>query len=43
MDKKRLKTALAVLDAIRSTFPKTNEFIDSVLKEECRKRKDNRR
>ena len=41
--KKRLKTALAVLDAIRSTFPKTNEFIDSSLKEECGKRKDDRR
>ena len=33
MDKKRLKVALAV----RSTFPETNEFIDSTLKEECEK------
>ena len=39
MDKKRLKTALAVLDAVRSTFPETNEFIDSTLKEECEKEK----
>ena len=41
MDKKRLKLALAVLNALRSTFPETNEFIDSALKEECEKRKDN--
>ena len=26
-----------MLDAIRSRFPKTNEFIDSTLKEECEK------
>ena len=37
MDKKQLKVALAVLNAIRSTFPETNEFIDSTLKEECEK------
>ena len=37
MDKKRLKIALAVLNAVRSTFSETNEFIDSTLKEECEK------
>ena len=37
MDKERLNIALSVLDAVRSTFPKTNEFIDSSLKEECEK------
>ena len=37
MDKKWLKIALAVLNAVRSTFPETNEFIDSTLKEECEK------
>ena len=37
MDKKRLKIALSVLDVVRSTFPETNEFIDSTLKEECEK------
>ena len=37
IDKKRLKIALAVLNAVRSTFPETNEFIDSTLKEECEK------
>ena len=39
MDKKRLKIALAVLDAVRSRFPETNKFIDSTLKEECEKEK----
>ena len=39
MDKKWLKIALAVLNAVRSTFPETNEFIDSTLKEECEKEK----
>ena len=37
MDKKRLKIALAVLDAIKSRFPETQEFIDSTLREECEK------
>ena len=31
MDKKRLNTALSVLDAVRSRFPEKNEFIDSTL------------
>ena len=35
--KKRLKNALAVLNAVRNTFLETNEFIDSPLKEECEK------
>ena len=37
MDKKRLKIALSVLDAVRNRFLETNEFIDSTLKEECEK------
>ena len=37
MDKKRLKIALAVLDAVKSRFLETQEFIDSTLKEECEK------
>ena len=37
MDRKRLKIALSVLDAVRSRFPETNEFIDSTLKEESKK------
>ena len=39
MDKKRLKIALAVLDAVRGRFPETQEVIDSTLKEECEKEK----
>ena len=39
MDKKWLKIALAVLDAARSRFPETQEFIDSTLKEECEREK----
>ena len=37
MDKKRLKIALSILDAVRNRFPETNEFIASTLKEECKK------
>ena len=37
MDKKRLKVVLVVLNAVRSTFPETNEFIDNTLKEEWEK------
>ena len=36
-DKERVKIVLAVLNAVRITFPETNEFIDSILKEECEK------
>ena len=39
MDKKRLKIALVVLDAVESRFPETQEFIDSTLKEECEREK----
>ena len=37
MDKKRRRVAFSVLNAVRSTFPETNEFIDSTLKEEYEK------
>ena len=37
MNKKRVKIVLAVLDTVKSKFPKTQEFIDSTLKEECEK------
>ena len=37
MDKKRLKIALSVLDAVRNRFSERNEFIDSTLTEECEK------
>ena len=39
MENKRLKIALAVLDAVKSRFPETQEFIDSTLKEECEREK----
>ena len=39
MAQKRLKVALVVLDAVKSTFPETKEFIDDTLKEECEKEK----
>ena len=39
MDKKRLKIVLAVLDSVKSRFPETQEFIDSILKEECERGK----
>ena len=39
MDKKRIKIALAVLDAVKSRLPETQEFIDSTLKEEREKEK----
>ena len=35
--KNNLKLFLTVLNVVRSTFPETNEFIDSTLKEECEK------
>ena len=39
MDKKRLKVALVVLDAVKSRFPETQEFIENTLQEECEKEK----
>ena len=39
MDKKRLRVALVVLDAVKSKFPEAKEFIDDILKEECQKEK----
>ena len=37
MDKRRLKISLAVLDAAKSRFLETQEFIGSTLEEECKK------
>ena len=34
-----LKVALVVLDAVKSKFPETQEFIDDTLKNECEKEK----
>ena len=30
-----MTVALVVLDAVKSNFPETKEFIDDTLKEEC--------
>ena len=39
MDKKRLKVASVVLDAVKSRFPETQEFIENTLLKECEKEK----
>ena len=39
MNKKQLKIALAVLNAVKSRFPETQEFIENTLREECEKEK----
>ena len=39
MENKRLKIALAVLDAVKSRFPETQEFIENTLREECEREK----
>ena len=39
MDKKILKDVLVVLDAVKSRFPGSEEFIDNTLQEECEKEK----
>ena len=39
MNKKRLKVALVVLDAVKSRFPETEKFIDDILKDKCEKEK----
>ena len=37
IDKKQLKVALAVLDAVKTKYPETKQFIDDTMKEECQK------
>ena len=39
MDKKRLKVALVVLNAVKIRFPTTKEFIDDTQKDKCQKEK----
>ena len=39
MDKKTLKVALAVLDAVNGKFPETKKFIDDTRDDECQKKK----
>ena len=39
MDKKLLKVALAVLDAVKTKYLETKQFIDDTMEEECQKEK----
>ena len=39
MDIKQLKIGLAVLNAVKSRFPETQEFIENTLREECEREK----
>ena len=39
MDKKPLRVALTVLDAVRTKYPETKQFIDNTMEEECQKEK----
>ena len=36
---KKIESCLSDLDAVKSRFPETREFIDNFLKEECEKEK----
>ena len=39
MDKKWLKIALAVLDAVKGKFPETKKSIDDTMEDKCQKEK----
>ena len=39
MDKKRLKVALTVLEAVKVKFPETKQFIGNTMEDECQKEK----
>ena len=39
MDKKRIKVALVVLNAVKTKYPETNQFIDDTMVDECQKEK----
>ena len=39
MNKKRLKIALPVLDAVKSRFLETQAFFENALREECKREK----
>ena len=39
MDKKRLRVALTVLDAAKTKYPETKQFIDNTMENECQKEK----
>ena len=39
MDKKRVIVALTVLDAVKTKYPETKQFIDNTMEEACQKEK----
>ena len=39
MDIKQLKVALTVLDAVKTKYPETKQFIDNTIEDECQKEK----
>ena len=39
LDKKRLRVALNVLEAVKTKYPETKEFIENLMDEECQKEK----
>ena len=39
MDQKPLKVALVVLEAVKSRFPETQEFIENTLQKQCGREK----
>ena len=39
MDKKRLRVALKVLEAVKTKYPETKQFIEILMDEECQKEK----
>ena len=39
MDKKRLKVALVLLNAVKIKYSETKQFIDDIMEEKCQKKK----
>ena len=39
MDKKRLRLALRILEAVKTKFPETKQFIDNTMEDKCQKEK----
>ena len=39
MDKKRLKVALLVLNAVKTKYPETKQYTDDTTEDECQKEK----
>ena len=39
MDKKRLRVVLTVLEAVKTQYPDTKQFIEDLIDKECQKEK----